>query len=445
MSRSGFWIIALVLVVSGSAWAAEQPASQTTIIGRALFDDRIQRITVPFRGAVPTIHDFHLSPVHHYFELPHSQLQNHAVQHRLLTGLLQRLTLAEGKTSNVRLSFRLARPGKPVVVVDPRARLIYIWPFGSPAIIGPTSDTRSSALPSSVPVKASVRPSVLPSSVPVKASVRPSVLPSSVPVKASARPSVLPSSVRVKASARPSVLPSSVPVKASARPSVLPSSVPVKASARPSVLPSSVPVKASVRPSVLPSSVPVKASARPSVLPSSVPVKASVRPSVLPSTVVRVVYLDAARQELVVPYLVGGSVPEVVWVRRQRLWDIYDILGARLPASGETFQGSVNEPDLLWLLGPGAKAGTVRLYLKMQNPAVGVKPVTGPVGELRFKVVELAQPSSPEPSEGRDTEWVGPVLVPGQTSDRQSPWPSVSPTPEPTATTPVPERSGPLN
>ena len=415
MSRSGFWIIALVLVVSGSAWAAEQPASQTTIIGRALFDDRIQRITVPFRGAVPTIHDFHLSPVHHYFELPHSQLQNHAVQHRLLTGLLQRLTLAEGKTSNVRLSFRLARPGKPVVVVDPRARLIYIWPFGSPAIIGPTSDTRSSALPSSVPVKASVRPSVLPSSVPVKASVRPSVLPSSVPVKASARPSVLPSSVRVKASARPSVLPSSVPVKASARPSVLPSSVPVKASARPSVLP------------------------------SSVPVKASVRPSVLPSTVVRVVYLDAARQELVVPYLVGGSVPEVVWVRRQRLWDIYDILGARLPASGETFQGSVNEPDLLWLLGPGAKAGTVRLYLKMQNPAVGVKPVTGPVGELRFKVVELAQPSSPEPSEGRDTEWVGPVLVPGQTSDRQSPWPSVSPTPEPTATTPVPERSGPLN
>jgi len=415
LSRSGFWIIALVLVVSGSAWAAEQPASQTTIIGRALFDDRIQRITVPFRGAVPTIHDFHLSPVHHYFELPHSQLQNHAVQHRLLTGLLQRLTLAEGKTSNVRLSFRLARPGKPVVVVDPRARLIYIWPFGSPAIIGPTSDTRSSALPSSVPVKASVRPSVLPSSVPVKASVRPSVLPSSVPVKASARPSVLPSSVRVKASARPSVLPSSVPVKASARPSVLPSSVPVKASARPSVLP------------------------------SSVPVKASVRPSVLPSTVVRVVYLDAARQELVVPYLVGGSVPEVVWVRRQRLWDIYDILGARLPASGETFQGSVNEPDLLWLLGPGAKAGTVRLYLKMQNPAVGVKPVTGPVGELRFKVVELAQPSSPEPSEGRDTEWVGPVLVPGQTSDRQSPWPSVSPTPEPTATTPVPERSGPLN
>ena len=191
--------------------------------------------------------------------------------------------------------------------------------------------------------------------------------------------------------------------------------------------------------------MPVKASARPSVLPSSVPVKASVRPSVLPSTVVRVVYLDAARQELVVPYPVGRRVPEVVWVRRQRLWDIYDILGARLPASGETFQGSVNEPDLLWLLGPGAKAGTVRLYLKMQNPAVGVKPVTGPVGELRFKVGELAQPSSPEPSEGRDTEWVGPLLVPGQTSDRQSPWPSVSPTPEPTATTPVPERSGPLN
>ena len=355
MSRSGFWIIALVLVVSGSAWAAGQPASQTTIIGRALFDDRIQRITVPFRGAVPTIHEFHLSPVHHYFELPHSQLQNHAVQHRLLTGLLQRLTLAEGKTSNVRLSFKLARPGKPVVVVDPRAHLIYIWPFGSPAITGPTSDTQ---------------PSVLPSSVPVKASARPSVLPSSVPVKASVRPSVLPSSVRVKASARPSVL---------------------------------------------------------------------------PSAVVRVVFLDAARQELVVPYPVGRRVPEVVWVRRQRLWDIYDILGACLPASGETYQGSVNEPDLLWLLGPGAKAGTVRLYLKMQNPAVGVKPVTGPVGELRFKVGELAQPSSPEPSEGMDTEWVGPLLVPGQTSDRQSPWPSVSPTPEPTATTPVPERSGPLN
>jgi hypothetical protein len=182
--RTGLILALLTVALAPAIAPAPAVAAGNTLVRPARFESSQSAIVVPFSGAAPTFSLYRLSDTHYYYEFEGTTFKG-GVQNKLLTGPIERFTIANRPNGVVRLSLKLTRPATPYIQIDNARGLITVLPLGeeSPAQgdwITPTTVHRDPA-PKRQTAVATPRPQAAVPVPPRPVAVRP-VAPAPTPV-----------------------------------------------------------------------------------------------------------------------------------------------------------------------------------------------------------------------------------------------------------------------